>query len=441
MKRVSAIILLFAMLLGCVPTPEQEIVINKGDNYMEDQILTSAAHAEQTFTPVIFPDHWTDLIPGPFDTSIPIDAEIITSGQTSFPVRLVEPRVFELEELKVIVNKMIPSIEGYRISGEYTSEDYDRIVAALTRIGNQESAKEVFNEKQEKERISEKDAFTFNPELPLSLSCNLVVLKESKTYDCAEVTATENSIQIKTHYEGMIHGESVLSEDGSYEGEGPINVNPPMSKQSAQETADAFLSELRIEGFAVGDAIKARYFDSINFQEISQGWVLTYVKTYEYYPIDATKYDGLNGNVLKIDEDIFRPEIQSEQIQIYVDDKGVSSFKWYYPMDTLKTINENVSLLSMEELQNRIKQVFRLSLQWQENSRPYYGQYRIKKLILTATIQPRKNNVNQYWLLPTWVVVMEHHGMNTNHVINEEVAAVFMYGFNAIDGSMVRFTP
>ena len=46
MKRLVSLMLLFCML-ACVPTPEQEIVINKGDGLVEDRIAATPVPVEQ----------------------------------------------------------------------------------------------------------------------------------------------------------------------------------------------------------------------------------------------------------------------------------------------------------------------------------------------------------------------------------------------------------
>ena len=78
MKRIFILCLSLALLIACVPTPEQEYVVNKGDSTVEDKINavprtddTTVAEEERTgafdgnaMQRQLFPERWDmDLIP------------------------------------------------------------------------------------------------------------------------------------------------------------------------------------------------------------------------------------------------------------------------------------------------------------------------------------------------------------------------------------------
>ena len=51
MKRIIILCLLLALLLACVPTPEQEFVVNKGDGVLTQKIADSPAEEKRFDAP------------------------------------------------------------------------------------------------------------------------------------------------------------------------------------------------------------------------------------------------------------------------------------------------------------------------------------------------------------------------------------------------------
>ena len=72
MKRIIILCLSLALLLACVPTPEEEFVTNKSDGVLQDKI--AAAPVEVSFAA---PSH---LVLDPIDgqhTKIVVDADVV----------------------------------------------------------------------------------------------------------------------------------------------------------------------------------------------------------------------------------------------------------------------------------------------------------------------------------------------------------------------------
>ena len=73
MKRIVVILLSFLLLLACVPTPEEEIIISKADENLEQAIHHSEPVASYVPTEsedhslrgmLGVPDRWTDAYEG-----------------------------------------------------------------------------------------------------------------------------------------------------------------------------------------------------------------------------------------------------------------------------------------------------------------------------------------------------------------------------------------
>ena len=107
MKRILALLFAMIFLCACVPTPEEEYVVNRGDHKIEEQIeATPVPEENQTVAlpestnvvdPALMPflvngegqsltvSHWDDML-GNDNMKIKIDADVITANQTTFPV-------------------------------------------------------------------------------------------------------------------------------------------------------------------------------------------------------------------------------------------------------------------------------------------------------------------------------------------------------------------
>ena len=61
MKRIIMFCLMFSLLAACQPTPEQEFVINKGDNTVEQQLnATPGPDSSSIAARQSFPDRWDE---------------------------------------------------------------------------------------------------------------------------------------------------------------------------------------------------------------------------------------------------------------------------------------------------------------------------------------------------------------------------------------------
>ena len=105
MKRMIVILLVLSMLIACVPTPEHEFIVNKGDSTVEDKINAVPKPAEDTVQhqgavsenpvppieaptqPQVFPDRWDeDTVQINDRVSISVHADVIQKADGLYPV-------------------------------------------------------------------------------------------------------------------------------------------------------------------------------------------------------------------------------------------------------------------------------------------------------------------------------------------------------------------
>ena len=128
MKRLISVLLLLC-LLACVPTPEQEIVVNKGDDIAGEIIReTPRADADTQQSVVTFPAHWTDEIHTK-DADMRIDADVIAASQSSHPVYGISRTSFFEMDLQRVFDAFFPSMQAYLVGIRQSREDYEQAIA------------------------------------------------------------------------------------------------------------------------------------------------------------------------------------------------------------------------------------------------------------------------------------------------------------------------
>ena len=148
MKRIIVLCLLLALLLACVPTPEQEYVVNKGDSTVEDQINAAPKPAEDTvglqpdantaenpasesgnpteapLAPQRFPDRWDEDAETINDcVTISAHADVIQKENGLYPVYRLKDAPLSDADVQALAAKLLEKpVEAY--TSEMTKEDY-----------------------------------------------------------------------------------------------------------------------------------------------------------------------------------------------------------------------------------------------------------------------------------------------------------------------------
>ena len=439
MKRIIILCLSLALLLACVPTPEEEFVVNKGDGTFEELLLVTAAPQtnkiqnealEETPAPVseAFPESWEDLIETAA-MNIPIHAEIRTNGHPC-PIRKVRRHTISKDEAQTIAAAMLPAVSGVWNSTAYSREEYEEALAALSAQGQAGAAKEIFDEMSD----------TSLPNEQMESIAEIRIESNDQTFRCengqyATVSCWGDMLRIDAHRHAVAYSQELLEEDGFYPGCGPILLSPSISQEKAEEILYAFLERVGFEGYSVCEAEKAGCFGILNRTEYSQGWNFYLVHSDEYVPIDMQRH-GL-GSIFRYESSgVYSAPWHPESMIAYVSENGVESFGWYDPTETVEIVNPDVQLMGFSELQKRIRNMLSAGLSWMADLKAPYGDHPIvKALVLTQTLVPVKDEPDAAYLMPTWVVVSDWYGPG-NICDYTDFAC-----FNAVDGSPISLSP
>ena len=151
MKRIVILCLILSLLLACVPTPEEEFVVNKSDGTLEDKLssepvaafTTESETQESTRSPLYdalgAPERWTmepETRSVPFaELTIVADAEIVLPNVAKVSVYETAQRGFSEATLKAAADALLGDGERYEIEeGLLKSEWAERIKRQQKRI-------------------------------------------------------------------------------------------------------------------------------------------------------------------------------------------------------------------------------------------------------------------------------------------------------------------
>ena len=432
-RRAILAVLLGALLLACQPTPETEFIVNRGDNLAEKRIEETPAPTgsgtDQPLPTFAVPERWTDVIETKV-TTIPIDAEIVTSGQTVFPVRTVERTAIQEDMMLSLWRAFFPDAVAWHSGlSFYTRKDYENALKSAVDHGLENEVLLNLQAEYNACRLTEDD---FQPMETFRLHLEdyvVTVLLADGSKGSMEWDLTGREVVLCRHTHALLHDSDTLSIMGSYIGDPVRSITPSLPQDKAITAGEQFLTEQHMEGWTLASAQPGRLFQSLGFEEWSTGWILKYVHAFEYVPLNVSDVD--HGS-FSSEEVSYAPAWAMEELELYVSENGVERLRWSDPMTVTGVANENVTLLPFAEMQRIMKNYFTAAIAGEKIKWGY--QLELTKVVLTLSVQPKKNAAKEAYLVPTWVCLMDAYDLHHE----KQTDKPFAYGFNAIDGTRVH---
>jgi len=153
--------------------------------------------------------------------------------------------------------------------------------------------------------------------------------------------------------------------------------------------------------------------------------------------------------------EVYRKPWSQEYIRIGIGNDGVVQFMWQSPMILEETLNENVSLLPMDEIMDIFVQQFTNTYAYFEevdSTQRIHRSYDIYEIGLSYMIVPQQGNSNNYLVLPVWdfygTATFTYRDDYQGQLVLDENHQRVVYGeenvslitINAIDGTVVNRT-
>ena len=448
MKKTVIYILaaLMLSLCACQKTPDTEAVINKGDNKAEKAIEASPDPAWDGAQPV-FPERWEDDIKTKYKEII-INADVVTMGQSEYPVYIVEKDAFSNADTLKWGKYMFPDITAWRNSVRPTKEYLAKAIQTVTELDAKDEYKndhlEAVNSSLSSATESDanyKACKSFD-DIPVEDLKEVAVL--SKSGEIGIINTGLNRLLVQKYAHGIIHSEKTVEmeeeEPNSYH-IGPLNVN--ISLDEAKAMVEEFMKNMGIEGFEFYRAEKARCRNMFTTLKVSDGWDVRYVRSFGYAPVSASEYDASNGAPFKLDDDpvSFSKALPTETIGFYVDEGGIAMIDYQNPYKIKGVANENVKLMDFDTLTAGIKKTFTAAV---SSPKQYPGYLVIEEIALSVVPQYKKDS-NDIYMMPAWICKIGDYvsegegGLSSFYIPGEQrFDGWITVVFNAIDGTRVE---
>lgn len=457
MKKLLCILLclLTLALCACLPTPEEEYVVNKGDDLAEDKINSTALPVvspdpAETGEPspwkdsagqAVFPERWEDNIRTDYKEMM-ISADVVTSGMKSYPVQLVRKRDFTSDETARMAGYLFrnETVTGWR-SGTSPSREY--LMEAMRLVTDSD--------------MSEKEKAELLEELDHALSVTSVTdadVTPCKSLD--EIPLSGIGVTVFTESGGgmlhLLNGVFEASTTGLNapprikSGWAPNDPDTPefsaeISLEEAEAEAEAFFTAMELEGFELYFSDEAICINDYTREVRSTGWELRFIRSFGYVPFSVSQYDDSNMFDLVDDAAEFSEPVREETVWLYVTGSGIGRIRFSNPYELVATVNENVQLYDFNELTSRIKLLFTAAINSPYQSEGYYV---LEDMILTVVPQLKKDSAD-YYMVPVWVCRIGEYvslgdGLGVSHfyIPGEQAFDGWLtVAFNAIDGTRV----
>lgn len=460
MKRNIGLTVLLAyllMLCACQETPAKEAVINKNDGKLEEIISSEAVDAEQTIfdnqsdgtneeladksEPGVLSERWSQLynIQG---LDCVIDADIILPDKKEFPVYKIKQREFNEHTIQKVLEFFTKDATGMRETSPTKEELEMELILAKRGCFMEADGVATWEpyegQKEDIARLEEQIKNT-GEEVFFPVTDD-IVLPKADTYAMPDgsrvyVRAETDSIYIEPLKFGFVQPESWVIAGDAYPGEpkGTTLDNVKISQQEAYEIVNSFLDEVGIENMGIAEAEKARLLLDMTYKTVSEGWEITLARNDGgNVPIHI---DNQPSGILYHRVEEYTQRWYPEVIRLYVDETGVKTFVWRYPIEVTEVLNQNVLVLGFEEIKERILKSIKFGFSYVKEMVKEDGgeltdqKIEVNKTVLTNVMIPIKDETEYQMLVPAWIIYYsQDRGVKT---VSSFIAV------NAIDGSSI----
>lgn len=451
-KKVILMLLACMVLLiaACQPTPESEAIVNKGNNELENKVLNQpaaspAAEATQPEDSIVWNETKAVNVEsqGEYTIAVSIDAKVPVLPD-KVPCFLIEPKEFGIESMKQAAQYLMKGeiFDGKESKQDITTEvlDYKKVISAHTI--RDVCQREVDNYLEFMDKI-------YND----AVENNLEAVFEYKDREYGERGLFLKSYPGDNNIMDFIAYDTGYGVDGflfyinrfnrmfmylgNISGEDIQANGVKTTYKEALSEADKAIETMFEEPFAmvhsdIIDIINQNEYLWSDDKETSEGQSYVFYYTREYGGIPSLFMDMAPIYVTEQTE--YAKPYPREGVCVVVDDRGIVYMTYDSYSETVKTLNENVSLMPFDEILDKFKDgVFYHNL-WGAGGT--IAKINITRIDFGMVREPVKDNPDQFMMVPAWNFVG-----NIGGVISEDRYGDYqeksILALSAIDGSII----
>ena len=439
MKRIICVLLISLMLCACVPTPEQEYVVNKGDDTLAQKLDATGEPDAQNDALLLFPERWeeaeTEVYQGVY---IGVNAEITQKTDGRYPVCRTKNAQFTTEDVIEKLNLLLSKpVETYDFA--YTKEYWKKSLRAYLEWAEERKrwltegipdlgdADYVIDDDETiaKETAWYMDAIDGAPDevesRPVSdfsgLNMNERICYRLENGETVMVLCEPDYWVMQRKNEGgeifralcSYEYEAAKEENASF---ARTWIEPKMPREDAEAILNREIELLGYTDFVLNAAFPANYIHrnesdlwNDTFFTVSTGWSFRLRRNYGNYPVyNAQMLPSQFLQYESADAALYNEPIPDEVIDVFIDEDGIESFSYDRPRTVVGIANPNVELLPFDEIKDRIQKTLAACLAGSTDG--LGNHFEIYRLLLT-TYTIREKDGDGFLEMPCWYVFFD----------------------------------
>jgi len=439
LRFIFYILCIVLLQAACQQTPENEIIVNKGNSALEEMILIEAPTTED-WTSIEDRIVWNEtkkVNSGIGECKVAVNMNVVYPEYPGkVPVMLIESKEFRMDFLKKTASYLL---KGETFDGTESKQD---IMAEIIAIKDEVSSHTI----DDSNKIEIEDRLEY-----LSQICNEVSeCNNEAKFDFIVNDKGQNGFQVKGYLDdgSLIYFTALADKADKCFGfssrikefnrsfcylnkESGENIQASGIKttyEQALSLANDCMSTLFKEPYVIVHANTIDKVDNLEYlwndgnqTSLEQAYVFCYSREYGGFP---SLYIDPPSSVVTEETDYAKP-YPREYAVIVVNDNGLVIMVYNSYSRTLKMLNDAVKILPFEEILERFKsEVFHHYL-WGKSA-----EIKITRIEFGMIREPLKNNLNQYIMVPAWNFV----GDVKSDWVEETEKSISV--INAIDGSI-----
>ena len=485
MKRLLVILLALTLLLACVPTPEEEYVVNKGDDTVEQKLNEPQGDAQKGVGRQSFPDRWDEE---PLKESehlvVRAHADVRTKADGLYPVYRTRESEITADTVENIAVKFLdkPTSSSESLM---TKKDYER---QLQRFLDERARYDEWVAAGKPDDWNNVNEFEYSPEeieeemnrykkwiqnAPDSLTSQAVNdysgLIQNKTLAFTLASGGDASICFEKGFYVITKGcrdfpnlysvydyqEDLKWKEGRY----AEWMEPEISYEDAKNICLSEAERLGFAGFSIAGSYEATLFESKHPDAaIAGGWCFGLKRDFDGYPLLASdvhatqdlEYGSGDGYMVN-------KHIPQEQLLMFVTKDGLQMIRYDGPKDVSGLVNANVELLPFDEIKGRIANALITCFPYemiQQCTQDYEENWPRLELeiydVMLSTFTLRVKDSSDFYEMPCWIVSYdwcfplngeaswEYLKSKRDQELNNPGIYHDTLVINAVDGSIVR---
>ena len=410
-KKTVVLLIVLLIISGCQKTPEREVVAD-GRNLME-KIEVEAESKEYDI-----PSSWQETLSMKgSEEVIEINAPIEIPDVNFFPVYKTNKVLFDFEKTEELVAYFADSNIVIKDNGS-TKEELENELILAKKNNDVETIAELENEIKSFQETIIEEITDWNPgNSPSGYFYDLDGIKTS----------------INVEEENFIFSNGVIWTNSFFELNGIMLSNDVLlSEEDAVRTAQEMLHDIGID-YMIDVSFETAYQYSSMYDVfidegngyLSKGYLIKFARI----------IDGIEGIINDFciyntrEEINYKAPLYPEEIQIYVSEQEkVKFFIWRYPLEIGEILNDNVEILSFQDIKQRIRDMLIFNCSFYDNP------VEVTSIVMRMTMISIENEPSDAMYVPAWFV----NYIVTREDMDEEFREQeYTLVLNAIDGGRI----